>query len=368
MEKKNPYHYIGFVIVSLLLAKFIFNDTAVSWLLDAAKPLIATFIIIYLIHPLVEYFDKKTKLKRTASVVVSFLVCFLVIAIFVSLIVPSIVDSVQIIAVNIPSDNRQFTELIDRIPFVSNFIETTSLESFLNATWEWIIQYSQNILSYTDTVINTVRGMIAAISLTVMALLMSFYALKDNDQISSSLEDALVAFLPNKSTKSFLKILHLVDESFKKFLIGKLYTCFILGGIVTVMILIFNLIGPWGIKIPYAPLIGFIIGITNIIPYIGPLIGTIPCLFLAMFSGFWEVIVLLAIVLIAQQIDNILVTPRIIGESVGLGPFWVILSISVGGALFGAIGMVLMVPITSVLLKLAKDYIDKYKASAEPLK
>ncbi len=304
---------------------------------------------------MVEYFDKKTKLNRTWSVTLSFFLCFLFVAIFISMIVPSIIDSSRVIISNIPSNNEQFLELVDKVPFISNYIETSSLANFLDAAGQWLIEYSESIMSYTDTIIGTVKGMFVAISVGILAILMSFYALKDNDKISESIEDTINTFIPNNVTKAFIKVTHLVDESFRKFLIGKLYTCFILGVIVTIFILIFNLIGPWGIKIPYAPLIGFIIGITNIIPYIGPLIGTIPCLFLAMLSGFGEVVVLLIIVLLAQQIDNILVTPKIIGESVGLGPFWVILSISLGGALFGAIGMVLFVPITSVLLKLATE-------------
>lgn len=365
MENKSPYRYIGFVILVLIIAKFIFNDEAVDWAISALRPLVFTFVIIYLINPMVEYFDKKTKLKRTGSVVISFFICFLMIAVFIGMIVPSIVDSVQVIIDNVPSNNDQFIELVNKIPFIDSFIETSSLQSFLDSLGQWFVEYSESLLGYTDRIISTVRDMVAAISLAILALLMSFYALKDNDKIGQSLEDAVNTFIPNKFTTGFLKVFKLVDESFRKFLIGKLYTCFILGAIVTIMIVIFNLIGPWGIKIPYAPLIGFIIGITNIIPYIGPLIGTIPCLFLAMFSGFWEVVVLLGIILVSQQIDNILVTPRIIGESVGLGPFWVILSISVGGALFGAIGMVLMVPITSVLLKLAMERIEAYKTSGQ---
>jgi predicted PurR-regulated permease PerM len=103
---------------------------------------------------------------------------------------------------------------------------------------------------------------------------------------------------------------------------------------------------------------GFIIGITNIIPYIGPFIGTIPCLIFALFSGFWEAIALLAIILIMQQIDNIIVSPRILGNSVGLKPFWVVASVTIGGSFFGAAGMILSVPIASVILTLVMEKIN----------
>jgi predicted PurR-regulated permease PerM len=94
---------------------------------------------------------------------------------------------------------------------------------------------------------------------------------------------------------------------------------------------------------------------------VGPLIGTIPCLFLALLSGFGEVVALLVIVLVSQQIDNIFISPKILGSTVGMNPFWIVFSVVVGGILFGAIGMVLFVPLTSVILKLANERIDHYR-------
>lgn len=350
-----------FITLVMLLGKFIFFSDGISWLTNGLKPVLYVLIIIYLINPVVDFFYKKTKLKRTASVVVSFLLCFIFIAGFISMIMPSIIDSTQVVIDNVPQNNEQFLELVNKIPIISSFVDTTSLSAFLDAIGAWLVSFSEDLMNYSGEIINSVKNFLAAISIGVLSLLMAFYALKDNDHIDKSIEEAIHVFIPDRITNGFLKVIHLLDEAFKKFLIGKLYTCFFLGVIVTVMILIFNLIGPWGIHVPYAPLIGFIIGITNIIPYVGPLIGTIPCLFLAVLSGFGEVVVLLIIVLVSQQIDNIFISPKILGDQVGLGPFWVVLSVTIGGALFGAIGMVLFVPLTAVLLKLAMEKIETFR-------
>lgn len=361
MKNNNPYKYLGFVLIVMLMGKFIFFSDSIHWLFGALKPIILVLIIIYMINPLVTLLENKTKLKRTGSVLIAFLICFLFITGFISLILPSIIDSSRIVISNIPSNNKQFLVLIEKLPIISYFIDTTSLSTFLDALGQWVTSFSKNLIQYSDEVINSVKNFVTTLSLVFLSILMAFYALKGNSRIASSLEETLRAFIPDSVINQALKVIRLLDAAFKKFLIGKLYTCVILGIIVTFMILIFNLIGPWGIKIPYAPLIGFIIGITNIIPYVGPLIGTIPCLFLAMLSGFGEVVFLLLIVLVAQQIDNIFISPKILGDTIGLDPFWIILSVTVGGILFGAIGMVLFVPLTSVLLKLITDKVKIHR-------
>lgn len=362
MDKKQFLTYFGFVVLCMLAAKFIFFSTGLPWLLHALRPIVYVLVLIYLIQPLVTFIQKKTKLKRLGSVVLSFLICLLVIAGFVGMIVPSLIDSVQMVIESVPRDNTQFMHLVDGLPFISYFIDTTSLQAFLNALSTWLISIGENMLNYSSEIITSIKNVVAAFSVIMLSIFMAFFALRDTDHIGPKLEEAIRAFIPKKPADHFFRVLSLLDQAFKKFLIGKLYTCIILGVIVTGLLLIFNLISPWGIKVPYAPLIGFIIGITNIIPYVGPLLGTIPCLLLALMSGLWEGVALLVIILVSQQIDNIFVSPKILGSSVGLGPFWVILSVVVGGSLFGALGMVLFVPLTSVLLKLSGEQIERYRA------
>lgn len=343
------------ITFTLLMARFIFLTEGLSWLYSGVRPIIFVGVILYILTPFVDYLASHTKLKRTASVVVAFLTVFIALAIFIGMVVPSMVESGRQIIVRIPQTNDQFLLLIEKIPFVSYFIDTSSLSSFLDATGAWITSISEQLLSYSNEILGSVMSFIGTVSIIVLSLLMAFYALKDHTHIAKSLQEVIHAYLPEKVTTPSFRVLNLLDTAVRKFLIGKLYTCLILGVIVTAIIVIFNLIGPWGLHIPYAPLIGFIIGVTNIIPYVGPLIGTIPCLFLALLSGFGEVFVLIIVILVAQQIDNILISPKILGGSVGLKPFWIVLSITIGGAMFGAIGMVLSIPITSVILQLVNE-------------
>ena len=366
MKKHFILKTLLIITFTLLMARFIFLTEGLSWLYGGIRPLIYVGVILYVLSPFVDYLVSHTKLKRTGSVVIAFLTVFVAIGIFIGMVVPSMVESGRQIIVKIPQTNDQFLLLIEKIPFVSYFIDTSSLSSFLDATGAWITSISEQLLGYSDEILGSVVSFIGTVSIIVLSMLMAFYALKDNPHIVKSLVSVIHAYLPERITNPTFRILKLLDDAFRKFLVGKLYTCLALGVIVTAIILIFNMIGPWGLYIPYAPLIGFIIGITNIIPYIGPLIGTIPCLFLALLSGVWEVLVLLIVVLVAQQIDNILISPKILGDTVGLKPFWIVLSITVGGAMFGAIGMVLSIPITSVLLQLINERVESQKELTRP--
>jgi predicted PurR-regulated permease PerM len=198
-----------------------------------------------------------------------------------------------------------------------------------------------------------------AIGIFILSVLMAFYALRDYDTIGENIELHLRSLFGDKLVKPFKRVFHMTDKAMRSFLLGKLYTCLILGIMIGLFGLIFNLISPK--DIPYLPLIAFIIGLTNIIPYVGPFIGTVPSLVFALINGFIPGLALLAIVLISQQIDNILISPKILGQSVGLKPFWVLLSVTIGGRLFGILGMLLTVPFTSVILLLLDERITVYK-------
>jgi predicted PurR-regulated permease PerM len=277
------------------------------------------------------------------------------------LIIPSITNSINTLIKTLPTNSRRFVNYLGTIPYINNLIDLNNLDTIFNTIESLILNYSSNILQYSDTIILSVSSFISTLTLIIMSLLMAFYALKDTNDIWRNIEDFIVVFFPKNVSYKIIRVSKLTDRSLKKFLVGKLYTCIILGALTSFGIVVFNIISPF--TIPYAPLMGVIIGLTNIIPYVGPIIGTVPCIMLALFSGFWEAVGILTIILIMQQIDNIIVSPKILGETVGLKPFWVILSVTVGGTLFGALGMVLSVPITSVILHLIDEKMENYYAS-----
>lgn len=363
-KKENWFFkYLVFATIVIYIAQFIFTGKLAK-LTAAFKPFIIACIFVYLFGPLVDYLHKKTKLSRVWSVIISYIAFIFIITLFILMILPSLTESVRQLINNISSYNeKQIINLIQSIPIISNYIDSSKFSLFLSNFEQFIIDYSSNILKYSSNVISSIGSFLSSVLVLVFALLMSFYALKDTDNISEKIEDIINAFLSEKIASQVVRIAKLTDTAIKKYLIGKLYTCLILGILIGLSITIVNITTP--LHIPYAPLIAVVIGLSNLIPYVGAIIGTVPCLLMALLSGFWEAVVLLLIVIIVQQIDNIIVTPKIIGDSMGLKAFWVIVSITVGGSLFGVIGMIFSVPFVSVLLYLVDEKVKAYRLKIE---
>jgi predicted PurR-regulated permease PerM len=191
---------------------------------------------------------------------------------------------------------------------------------------------------------------------------MSFYAIIDTDHIGQKLIDILEAYLPKKIAVKTVRTLALMDDAIKKYLVSKSYTCIILGILVTLSTYLVNLITP--LNIPYAVLMGFLIALANFIPYIGFFFGTLPCVLIAAFSGFGEAIGIFIIINVTQQIDNLIVSPKIIGGKVGVKPFWVLVSVIIGGSLFGIVGMIIAIPVISVILRLIEEHVEDHKKAS----
>ncbi len=342
----DPYMLIPFIIVVFLIAKFIFGTNYIPWLLNALRAFLYACIIIYLLSPIVNFIKTKTKLGHKLSVVLAFLIVFSFIAFFIMLIVPGIKSSVDTFTNNIDAYTQQINDGIEWIED-KGWMTDEEINEFVVNLQDSLVSFSSNLLNVFTRAISSVTSLIGNIALIFLAFFMAFYALRDTTEIKSRIYQFIRTFTPIKHANRVIKVLDITDVSIKKFLLGKLYTCFILGLLVTVSIPIVNAIFP--LNIPYASLMGFIIGITNLIPYIGPIFGTIPCILIAIFSGFGEAVALLAIILVMQQIDNIVISPKVLGQSVGLKPFWIVASVTIGGGLFGGTGMILAVPIASVI-------------------
>lgn len=363
MNSRKEYNlpkYLVFATLVLLIAQFIFTGQ-ISTVMKAFRPFIYASVFIYFFAPFTNFLYRKTRWNRIFCVVITYVTFLIFIGLFLLMIVPSIKESIIALTQNMASYNEfEFIRFVQSIPFLSSYIDTSSLSDLLTNLETYIIDYSSSILQYSTTLLSSIGSIVTTIILLIVSIFMSFYALKDTKNIGEQLEDFVHAFFNETTSHHIIRISKLTDTSIRKYLIGKLYTCLILGIMVGMAITMVNIVTP--LHIPYMPLIALIIGISNLIPYVGTIFGTIPCLLMALLTGFWESIILLLIVIIVQQIDNIIITPKIIGDSVGLQPFWVIVSITAGGYLFGALGMIVSVPIVSVILYLVDEHVKNYKA------
>ena len=185
----------------------------------------------------------------------------------------------------------------------------------------------------------------------VTAIISSIYMLAGKGRLVPQLKKMLYAVLPKRKADQFLEICSHANQVFVGFINGKLIDSAIIGVLCFILCLI--------LRIPYPVLVAIVVGVTNIIPFFGPIVGAIPCLMILVIVDPWAALRFLILVIALQQFDGNILGPKILGDSTGLSAIWVLVAIVVGGGLFGFPGMVLGVPTFAVLYDLVRQWVNK---------
>ncbi|MBR5559494.1 MAG: AI-2E family transporter [Oscillospiraceae bacterium] len=207
-------------------------------------------------------------------------------------------------------------------------------------------------------VIGAVTGVVGGVADAFLGLLVSVYILADKKRMKLQGSRIIRALLPEKTSSSLLRILNMTSRTFSAFFSGQLVEAFILGILCFVGMSIFGF--------PYAPMISVIIGITNMIPIVGPIFGTIPCALLVLLAegNLLRTAVFVIFVIVLQQLEANIIYPRVVGTQVGLPSIWVLAAVVVGGGLFGIVGMIVGIPALAVARRLLNEEIDRREAAA----
>lgn len=367
------------IVATIFCYKIVINldDTLSGFykIFDILSPFLLGFLLAFLLNPGVSriefylrklYKDPKTlesakkqgRYIRRLSIFIMYFIVLLFISITLRYVIPSLSDSIQNLIESSKNGDitEYFTLYIDRISaFASDFLDMETvnknlenlvptlkdLQSFLKTAFPQVLQTSINI---TSTIFDV-----------VMSLIISIYFIADKERFIVIGRKITLAFLKPSRADWLIDIGAEANVIFKRFFIGKTLDSLIIG------IICFLLMSAF--QFDYPLLISVIIGVTNMIPYFGPIIGAIPGFFIILFTNaatdpgkaLWFALFVLAL----QQFDGIILGPKILGDSVGLRPIWIIFSILVGGALFGFVGMLLGVPTFTLIYVLTKRFINR---------
>jgi predicted PurR-regulated permease PerM len=185
----------------------------------------------------------------------------------------------------------------------------------------------------------------------IFAFIVSIYVLLDKNRLVRNLKRLTKALFPKEKASSLIETGGLTHHIFSRFIIGKTVDSLIIGGLCFILMSFF--------KMPFALIISLIVGITNMVPYVGPFIGAVPGFFIIFISSPVQSLFYLILILAIQQFDGLYLGPKILGDSTGLRPIWIIFAISVGGAAGGVLGMFLGVPCVAVIARLLDDWVEK---------
>ena len=221
------------------------------------------------------------------------------------------------------------------------------IESFLNSSWADI---SKTVLDFGSMIGGGVINFILGFKDFIIGFIIAVYLLSSKELLKSQVKKILFAFIGNSRVQHILRVSQRTNDIFIHYITGTLIDAFFIGCAA--------FIGATLIGTPYPILMAVIIGVTNIIPFFGPFIGGIPCCFLVLLEDPMKMLWFALFILVLQQVDGNLLKPLLFGETMGLPAMWVLISIIVGGGLFGFVGVLLGVPIFALIYMLAKEFLE----------
>lgn len=297
-------------------------------------PFIFAFFIAYLLNPIVKFVEKRNCPKCWAILWV-YLIVFLASGIMIAFGIPLIIGELNKLIHDIPKLTREVQDIMSYMQTrYSRFALPEGVKEVVN---ERIVQYQDLLLNAVKAGTMSVINLISYLISLLIAPVFAFYMLKD----SASIKNSLTLTIPRKFRSDVLAIGRDIDEIISAFLRGHLLVCVIVGALTG--------FGMYLIGLNFALIIGIIAGVAELVPFIGPIIAAIPALSLALMISRETALYAAIVILIVQQLENAVISPKILGESMGLHPLVVIFSIMAGGELYGFLGILLAVPVAATL-------------------
>ena len=360
------------IFISILLVVIFTNLPGFFALLTSIgkilSPLISGVVIAFLLNPLVNFVDcrlgpllqKKLKvqtaknLSRAAGIVMALIVAgFLVYGFFAMLLpqlyesVMSIVDnagtyfnSIETWATNVLEDNPDIQGYVDKgLEQLRGFIENWVKTTFLSDMSKLVTTVSTSVIAVVKSLTNFIIGLVASI-----------YMLWSKDTFRAQTKKIMVATMRPSAADRLLALGRNAYRIFNGFIIGKLIDSAIIG--------VLCYIGCEILKMPFTALVATIVGVTNVIPFFGPIIGAVPSAFLILLVDPLKAFYFVIFVIVLQQLDGNVIGPKILGNTVGISGFWVLASITIAASIFGFAGMLLGVPVFALIYVLISDGVN----------
>ncbi len=373
-NKKNIRNIFIGVFVAILLYCGLMQTEKVLFIFNAVKTMLSPFIvggvIAFILNVPMRLFEKMLGgiksfgFRRTVAITLTFIFVALILGVVVLLLVPAVSETLADLG---PALKKFFTEdlvnwgnaLIKKYPQLK-----TALSSYLDGgiKWDTLIPQALDFLgSGVGAVLTGITSVVSFLSNFLMdvfvTVVFTVYCLSQKEVLARQGRKLLYACLREKHADEIVRVLRMTNSTFSNFLSGQCIEVVILGSMFAVSMAIF--------KMDYIPLISVLIAVTAFIPIVGAWIGCIVGAFLMLVSSPIQAVWFVVLFLVLQQIENHLIYPKVVGNSIGLSGMWVLIAVAVGGAIFGVAGMFLMIPLTSVIYALISEKTNKKLAEKD---
>ncbi|MBE6554466.1 MAG: AI-2E family transporter [Ruminococcaceae bacterium] len=337
-------------------------DTLVPALLAAATPLLLGCAIAYVTNILMNGYErfwfpksKKTlvkKMRRPACLTLSFLTVVLVLLLVIALILPQLIDCLFVIADLIPNAIRNVITQLEEWGLLSDELYASlaaiDWKAKLEGALGTVVSGVGNLL---QVVIGMVMSIFGGLVTLLIAAIFAIYLLASKETLARQFTKLGTRFIKEKQWERLTHVLNVMNDSFRKFIIGQVTEAVILG--------LLCMIGMWILRLPYATMIGALVAFTALIPVAGAYIGAFSGAFMILTVSPVKALIFLVFIVVLQQIEGNIIYPRVVGSSIGLPGIWVLVAVTLGGGILGVLGMLLAVPLTATAYKLLREHLNK---------
>ena len=377
--KTDVYKKIFLTGLALLFVAYLFINSRTIFsglgvLLGICAPFILGGVIAFIMKIPLNFLEEKVfdkiknekfqKHKRTISIALSFIVIILVFFIITAVIVPQLINSFNELRKSLPSFLQMAIDKTREIPYLSSYSDKLQAE-YDNLSWNEIfdrvkgfVKSDENSSHILNSALSTASSILGGLVSFFLALITSIYILADKERLGYQATRICYSCFNNKVANKILHVAHLLHENFFGFIRGQLTVSTFIGIATFIACLI--------LRMPNAATIGVIVGVTDLIPIIGPFLGGAMAFVMIVIEDPTKGLIFIALVIILQQVESNLVYPKLVGNEVGLPSLWTLVAITIGGSLFGVVGMWGFIPLASTIYALIKEYTE-YKINEKNL-
>ena len=329
--------------------------------IGAASPLILGAMIAYVVNILMRFYESHwfpasknaavINSRRVVCMVLAYLSVVALMVLIVALIVPQLVSCVQILLSEIPGAMTKAVAFIESLDIVPQDL----IAPLLAIDWQSkllgiLSTLTSGVTNVMGAVISTVSSVFSALVTGLLAVIFSIYVLLERETLRGQFGKLLRRFLSPKWQGRYCYVLHTVDDCFHRYIVGQCLEAVIIG--------VLCALGMMLLRLPYATMIGALVGFTALIPVAGAYIGAAVGAFMILTVDPFQALIFLIFLVILQQLEGNLIYPKVVGSSLGLPGIWVLAAVTVGGGILGIGGMLLGVPLAAAAYRILGDNVN----------
>ncbi|MCI5733045.1 MAG: AI-2E family transporter, partial [Tenericutes bacterium] len=360
MTKKLKKQITELIIFSGITLWIVFNYKLffdfVNFVLKLAMPIVVGIAIAFIINVPMRQIENKIfkiekrkhkKLIRLISLLLSIVIIFGILALILFLIIPEFIEAIGTLGKNLPKSLDWINSVIDKVsnisPVVDDYVKNINVGHLVSSV-------GINANNVINIMISFLSSTISKVVMFFFGFIIAIYILADKENLGRQAKKIIYAFFNTKVSDEIIRIYRLTNTTFTNFITGQCLDACLTGFEFFIILSI--------IKIPYALILGVLFAVTALIPYIGAFITLVVGAILVAVSNPINAVWYIIVFFVLQQFDDNFTYPKIVGKSVGLPALWALIAVLIGGSIFGFIGMIISIPISSVLYTLLKEFVN----------